>query len=219
MSEERKLMPIGTYDAVIGDVQYTEAKTGTLQLALTIKLTDGNTRTVFYPLTDNAASWVGPTLQELGYNQDPYNPAMETQGQTKKFYCKHEEYGGVIREKWMLSRGVRPVSGDRRDDLRVRLKGMFGAPKKPAQSAAQSAVKPAASSSPPTRTSPPPDRKKPTFSRDSLWDMCLKSKKSADDYTAAIEAVEQDEGVAEADFTEDHWHKVAQKLDPNVPPF
>lgn len=107
----------GRYVGVVTDQGLTKASTGTIQLVLKIRITEGTQpardveqyeRTLFLAITDKTLPYLVPKLQALGYNRDSFayldktNPQHQDLAGTKaEFFCKHEPgKDGDLRERW-----------------------------------------------------------------------------------------------------------------------
>jgi hypothetical protein len=91
----------------------TESKTGTPQIACEFEITHHalngewvaiipQDRTLWLALSDAAWPYTKPKLEVLGFNGNFENPTC-TKGEQVQLACKHEEYGGKMREKWDLA--------------------------------------------------------------------------------------------------------------------
>lgn len=127
----------------------TEAKTGTAQFVLKVKILGATEasdpmdefaphgqqyeRTIYMPLTDKTVEFVVPQLQTLGFTGkslgqlDPSHPSHQSLvGVRAKLWCGHKpDQSGDIREKWSISRESAPVTPLEPKKLR-QLDALFG---------------------------------------------------------------------------------------------
>jgi hypothetical protein len=111
----------GSYRCEIIDQGLTKASTGTVQVALKIKVLEGvqppvqvdqqYERSVFLPVTERTMEYLVPKLNALGYTRDSLRylnlnepNAHDMRGTEAEFFCKHEnDQNGQLRERWDVS--------------------------------------------------------------------------------------------------------------------
>lgn len=126
MSNSAPFYQPGRYLCEIVDQGLTNAKTGTLQIALKFKVLRGTQpdveviqyeRTVFLAVTEKTMQYVVPKLQALGYTRDALRflnledpNHHDLRGTEAVMFCKHETgQDGVLREKWDVASGSKAL--------------------------------------------------------------------------------------------------------------
>lgn len=113
----------GVYRGEIIDQGLTKASTGTVQVALKIKVLEGVSpaydveaqyeRTIFLPVTERTMEYLVPKLESIGYSRDSlkfldlrHPQCHDLRGTEAEFFCKHEpDQSGGMRERWDVATG------------------------------------------------------------------------------------------------------------------
>ncbi len=149
----------GRYKAEILEQGFTDAKTGTTQFVLAIRIFETENgdpvnegeRFVFRPLTEKTMPYLLEDLRALGYEGNSLQPLADGNqfiGKTAVFFVKHEQdREGRMQERWSVYRGGGGASMEsltKADPAKLRnLDVLFGRAAKQAKPMAKSAPPPA----------------------------------------------------------------------------
>ena len=122
--------PVGAYRGTITQQGFAEAKTGTPQFFLQVKIESHEggqpvetsyERTIFRALTANTVQFFKEDLEAIGYTQrnpfsfshlDPDTPGFDSLvGREVALWCKHETGTDGDRERWQISRPASKFEG------------------------------------------------------------------------------------------------------------
>ena len=177
----------GTYRGQLKSAVGTEAKTGTLQMALKFDVCEhwnGTAwegvampaeRTVFVALTDKAWQYSKPKLERLNFNGDFESPAFETDPAGVELVCTEESYNGKPVERWELGGYGLELHQAATDKLK-RLNSRWRATSLPPKRAApvKAPVAPPTPTSPPATPTPPSELVR-TSTRDKAWQKLIET--------------------------------------------
>lgn len=211
------MFELGTYRGQLKDAVTTEAKTGSLQLALTFGVTERwngtgwegvaapADRKLFISLTDKAWPYSSAKLEALNFNGDFESPAFETDPAGVELVCTEETYEGKPRERWALGswgRELEQAAADKLKRLNARWRATVGGSKTPkATTAAPITPKPPPPSAPsePARTS----------SRDKAWEiLCHMWTGTEEELQAKWYEIIGEQAKPEDQFNPEDWGRV-----------
>jgi hypothetical protein len=164
----------GVYRCEVIQQGLTTASTGTMQIALKVKVLEDNQgpmpqqyeRSVFLPVTERTMEYLVRKLEALGYTRDSFRYLdlqeanyHDLRGTVAEFYCKHEsDQSGELREKWDVATGggskALELKPPQASELR-RLDALFGRAKK--ATVGNGGPKPNGNASRPATPQQPPD--------------------------------------------------------------
>lgn len=206
----------GQYEAeAITKVEFTETKNGSPQVKIDIRV-EGHLKTIYLSLVGKAEQYTTDKLRSLGFNGDLENPEFTAQPPFR-VSCKHDTYNGNTTERWDFAFSSKPMDPGKARHFASKFKAATSTPARP-PTTPLSPPKSLAPAKPAAPARPAPSTTK-VVDQDSAWAEYErraegKGGTSQDAWFKAIDTVVAAEGVAEANFTAEHWQSVLAAIPP-----